>query len=221
MPTKQQYQCEMQSVAEFVSRVQRLVSRGYYFCFVGSVPHPKDPAKLDIRMIQEWNLDRPNWQWAARHRRGESSVHYVRFRRRFVLLSTHGWSGQSRQGRHRQTGRFFREHPGFQDLKDEGLKVSAYNIKSTWSRALNRRTTLVSLNRRAYRVVKAGLLRKATSPRYHSRDSLEQLIENLPLCWYGPVRQQIRGVVNAVNRVRRRSGLPQIRVTRCIPRTRI
>jgi hypothetical protein len=225
MELQRKYDCEMQTVEEFVGRIQRLVSRGYYFAYVGYLKPPKEPSKLDAKMAELWKLNKPEWQRAARNRGGESSVHYVRFGRRYVLLSTHGWANQKgrRQRRRpaepRQSGRFFHEYPGFLDLKDKGLKLFGYNIKSTWSVKEGRRKTFVSLNRKTYRLMKASLLRKATRPRYRSREAMEAVFWHLPVQWYGPVQGQMRTIVGATNRVRRRAGSSQLRITKCVRRT--
>lgn len=215
----------MQSVDEFVGRVQRLVSRGYYFAYVGYLRRPKDPRQLDAKMSKLWKLNMPEWQRATRNRGGESSVHYVRFGRRYILLSTHGrakQNGRQRRGRPgepRQSGRFFREYPGFLDLKDCGLKFLGYNIKSTYSVKEGRRKTFVSLNRNTYRLMKASLIRKATRPRYRSREAMEAVFWYLPIQCYGPVQLQVRMMVGAVNGALRRAGLPQLRMTKCVRKT--
>lgn len=221
MKPKPQYQCVMPSVEAFVARVQRLVSRGYYFAYDGYLKPPKDPAKLDAKMIREWKLYRPDWTREARRRGGESGVHYIRYGRRYVLLATHGWrQSRGRGANQKSAGRFFTQHPGYRDLKDEGLKFYAYNIKSTYSHRLRRRTTFVSLRSSNYHALKAGMLRKAVRGEYRRREALEAVFWNLPLIWYGPVQRQVRAIVNDVNRTRHRSGLSRIRITRCVRRSR-
>ena len=222
MKPNSQYQCVMPSIEAFVARVQRLISRGHYFAYDGYLKPPKDPAQLDAKMIREWKLYRPDWTREARRRGGESGVHYIRYGRRYVLLATHGWKQSHGRGcAGKAPGRFFTQHPGYRDLKDEGLKFHAYNIKSTYSQKLRRRTTFVSLRSSNYHALKAGMLRKAVRAEFRRREALEAVFWNLPLIWYGPVQRQVRAIVNEVNRTRRRYGLPRIRITRCVRRSRI
>lgn len=222
---EESYRCEMASVEEFVRRIERLVRREYYFAFVGHLKPGKDPLALDQKMVRLWNLDRKEWRWAKRSRGSESNVHYVRFRRTYVLLATAGRPEKKgrrpwRRGEIPPRGEFFEQHPNHIDLKDVGLKLFGYNIKSTYSRAHNRRRVFIRLQReKAFPRIKASLLRKATLSRYQQREAMEAAFWHLPILWYGPVREQLSSVLRAVNRIRSRAGLSELRRSRCIRQT--
>ena len=114
------YQCEVKSVGEFIRRIAvDLVPRGYVFYVVGEIPHAKDVAKTDAKIIHQYGISISKWARARQKQKGIARLHYVRHRRTFVILATHG------------THDFFTvESRNIRDLRQNALRVFGFHIKS-------------------------------------------------------------------------------------------
>lgn len=135
-------------------------------------------------------------------------MHYLRYRRFFVLLATHG--------RHR----FFEEHEkNICDIRRTALRVRGYSIRYTFSATEKRWKVFVRLDKATYRSLRAHLLDLATRPSYRETSRLVQEFLSLPFQGYGPVRGQVFAIIKAANRRRRRAGYGQL-PTDLVPRMR-
>ena len=211
--TARQYRCETRSTDAFLAQLTRLVSSGHYFYFLCTLKDGKDPSKLDEKLIRLWNLDKPAWKREARRRGRSPNIHYLRFRRTYLLISTHGTS---------QDGKphpFFTEYQP-QDITRKGLSVFAYQVRYPYSKTAGKRRLFVRLNKDTYEGLRSEMLNKAVWPRYEQRETMEAEFRRLPFQLYKPVQMQIRIIAKEVNRVRRYAGFEPVRLTRLPNRMR-
>jgi hypothetical protein len=86
-----EYRCEATSVAGFVQQLAvAYVGRGYLFYVTGEIPERKDPHGIDEKLIAKYGLAVGKTARARRKAAGFANVQYLRYRRAFVLLATHG-----------------------------------------------------------------------------------------------------------------------------------
>ena len=76
----------------FGSTTERLVTNEwqYYFFVQGCVPNGKDPRALDQKLIAKYDGVKTEGARYWRKTQGLGNVQYVRFRRSWILLATHG-----------------------------------------------------------------------------------------------------------------------------------
>jgi len=65
------------------------VGRGYWFYVTGEVPEHKDPADVDGKLIERYQVDLSRWARLRRKKAGLASIQYLRHGRFFVLVATH------------------------------------------------------------------------------------------------------------------------------------
>ena len=182
------YRAEATSLAGFVQQIAvSYVANEYFFYVTGSVPESKEPAAVDRKLVTRYGIDVSKWTRARRKKTGEAGVQYIRFRRLFVVMATHG--------RHR-----FFEDEGTQvrDLRRVPLKVEGYSISYRDGRVQ------VRIARDEYRLLKAYFVRFALR---RSADDLADEFRATPYVPYAPVRGQLLCVWRAVNRARKVAGL--------------
>src|ERR1051326_424060 len=86
-----EYRCEATSVAGFVQQLAvAYIGRGYFFYVTGEIPEKKDPSSVDEKLIAKYGLAIGKTARARRKAAGFPNVQYLRYRRDFVLLATHG-----------------------------------------------------------------------------------------------------------------------------------
>ena len=205
------YRCEAKSIDAFLAHVVRLVGTGHYFYFAGTLKPGKDPRKLDRKLIAEWDLDKPSWKREARRRGAAPNIHYLRFGRHYLLVATHG------KGTNGEPHRFFVEYEStLQDIRRNALRFCGYSIRYPVSKDTGRRRAFVRLDKDAYARARAELIAAAIRAQYRDPELIEALVSGLPYQWYRPVRQQLRVILNEVNRVRRHAGLSPVRLS-CVP----
>lgn len=190
------YKCEAESIDAFVAQFVRYVASGHYFYVTARVPDGKDPQAVDRKLIQRYSIDRPRWKRKRRNLRENAGIHYLRYRRFFVVCLT--------KGRH---DAFYKDHSEqVRDIRRTALRFSGYSIRYTFSAEKQSWKVFVRLDRETYRTVKAHMLELATRPRYRDPKELEREFLRLPYQGYDPVRRQLVDVAAAVNRLRRRAG---------------
>jgi hypothetical protein len=181
-------------VAGFVQQLAvGYVANGYYFYVTGRVPDHKDPAVVDQKLIRQYGIDLSKWSRARRKKTGQANLQYLRYNRFFVLLAQYG------------------KHPFFtaeagqvRDIRNHPLHFMGYSIG--WRRGRDGRLfhASVRIQRELYRELKAQFERTA------SRGSVEDLCRGLRAIEYepyAPVRDQLGGILRAVNRRRKIAGL--------------
>ena len=87
-----EYRCVATSPTGFI---QQLVScylpHGYYFYVSGIIPSGKQPEAIDEKLKARYGIGISRTSRARRKAVGIANVHYIRYRRRFLLLATHGF----------------------------------------------------------------------------------------------------------------------------------
>ena len=194
------YRAVATSLPGFVQQIAvSYVANEYFFYVTGSVPEAKDPTAVDRKLVARYGVDVSKWTRARRKKTGEAGVQYIRFRRLFVVMATHGQH------------RFF-EDEGSQvrDLRRVPLKVEGYAISYRDGRVV------VRIARDEYRLLKAYFVHIALR---RSAEDLADEFQSVPYVPYAPVRGQLLCVWRAVNRSRKLAGFePVPRV--CVPALR-
>jgi hypothetical protein len=185
------YRCEATTLEGFLQQLAVCyVGRGYWFYVTGFVPLEKDPESVDRKLIERYGIDISKWARARRKRSGAASVQYIRFRRFFILLATHG------------NHRFFSdEGPNIRDARKTPITFSGYSVSCREGRPH------VRIEREEYLRIKAYLLEIACRK---PAARIEAELAALPFEPYAPVRGQYLVFVRAVNRARMQAGLAKI-----------
>lgn len=185
------YQHEARSVPGFVQQLAvSYIQHGYWFYVSGDVPERKCPLAVDEKLLDRYGVRMSKWARARRKRIGRANVHYLRYRRFFVLIAS--------RGEHH----FFANEPTFRDIRREPLSFSGYSIGYKLG-ADRKWHASVRIHPTEYLKLKAYFLDLAT------RRSVEKLtaeFQRIPFEPYAPVRRQFLNIHRAVNRVRKRAG---------------
>ncbi len=191
-----------------LSQLQRLVGNGYYFYFMDELKTGKDPTKLDEKLIDKWDLNRPYWKREKRRRGKAPSIWYLRYGRVYLLIATHG---KSQNG---EPHPFFLEYENtYLDIRKTALNFHGYTIRYPVSKETGRPKFFVRLDKEAYLAARDEILRKSISARYRTRETLEASIRSLPYQWYRPVREQVKRIVREANKRRRYAGFAPIKMS--------
>src|SRR5262245_22554809 len=85
------YRCEIETIGGFVQQLAvGYLAHGYFFYVWGIVPDGKDPRRVDEKLVSKYGLAVSKWVRARRKRAGLANIAYLRHRRFFVLVATHG-----------------------------------------------------------------------------------------------------------------------------------
>lgn len=186
------YRCEAKSVEGFIQQLAvSYVGRGYWFYVAGSVPEGKDPASVDRKLIEKYEVDLSKWARLRRKRHGFASVQYIRFGRFFVLLVNEGMHS------------FFDEEHGIRDVRREPIRFAGYSVSFRKGRD-GKSHPSVRIEAVEYRLLKCQFLRMALNSNF---ELLVSRFTGLRFTPYAPVQQQYRCLLRLVNRVRRAAGL--------------
>lgn len=178
------YQHEAASLEAFIQQLAvQYLTRGYFFFVCGWVPEGKDPRAVDDKLLQKYCIQVSKWARARRKKAGQANVHYLRFGRFFVLVSTHG------------VHPFFEEEP-FRDARETPIRFAGYSVSVRGGHAHVRIEKETYLELKAY--FEDAALRASTT--------LERAFSALPFEAYAPVRRQLLSLLGAVNRKRRAAG---------------
>lgn len=197
-----QYRFVATSVAGFVQQLAvAYIAHGYYFYVSGWIPDHKDPVATDEKIIAQYDLDVSRWTRCRRRKEGAASVQYLRFDRFFVILATHG------------------EHPFFtgegralRDIRINPIHFMDYSIGCRQGRGGGPYHASVRLERTTCQELKRHFETVALD---WSVEQIVRHIERLPYEAYAPVRDQLRGILRAVNRRRKAAGVE------LVPRTAV
>lgn len=185
------YRCEATTLEGFLQQLAVCyVGRGYWFYVTGFVPLEKDPACVDKKLIERYGIDISKWSRARRKRAGAASVQYIRFRRFFVLLATHG------------NHRFFsEERANIRDVRRAPITFGGYSVSSRSGRPH------VRIAKEEFLGIKAFFIELAHRS---STDRIERELAALAFEPYAPIRSQYLSIIRVVNRARSSAGLPTI-----------
>ena len=200
------------NIDAFLAQVVRLAGNGYYFYFRGELKPSKDPLKLDAKLIREWQLDQPYWKREKRRRGAAPSIWYLRYRRDYLLIATHGRT----EGR--EAHRFFEEYGStLKDIRKNAIYFCGYSIRYPISKETGRRRINVRLDKPTYEHLRDALCTKAIRERYRDRTEIEAEFASIPFQPYRDVGRQLRTILREANRRRGRYvGFEQARLT-CLP----
>lgn len=192
------YRSEAPTIAGFVQQLAvSYVANGYWFYVTGVIPEGKDPRRVDEKLISKYELNISKFARARRKAAGQANVQYLRHRRFFVLLATHG------------THKFFLpieaggEGEGIRDCRKAPINFGSYAISYRGGHAH------VRIEREIFKDLKAFCLEHAC---HWSPERLGETLRGLPFEPYAPVRGQMFELVRAVNRLRKTAGLELVPV---------
>src|SRR4051794_3111030 len=194
------YQWEATSLEGFVQQVAVCyVGRGYFHYVTGWVPPKKDPTSVDKKLIGRYKPDITKWARARRKKAGLANLQYIRLDRFFTLLAT--------EGKHA----FFEdEAPNICDARRVALRVGGYTISYRCGHPH------VRIAQQRYRELKAVFLDQALR---RPAAELAARLSGIPFEPYAPVRQQLFGILRALNPARKAAGLEPV-PSSCIRLTR-
>jgi hypothetical protein len=189
------YRCVAKNLPGFIQQiVVGYLARGYFFYVSGEIPPTKDPAQVDAKLIERYDIGRSKSARYRKKRAGFSNVQYLRYGRHFVLLATHG-----------ESPFFEEEKKSVRDFRETPLKVSGYSIG--YRRGQGRWHPSVRIELGRYRELKALFLGLAV---HRSVAALETEFRGLNFEPYAPVRAQLFAILRAVNRARKAAGFEPV-----------
>jgi hypothetical protein len=185
------YRYEATTVEGFVQQLAVCYLKNrYWFYVLGEIPEGKDPRRVDDKLIARYGIDRSKWAKARARKHGCAKVQYLRYRSTFLVVATEG-------------GHPFYDEEGknVRDARERPVKFYGYSIGYRDGHPSVRIATA------QYReLVEAFLASALTS----SGSVLAERFKSLPFEPYGPVKVQLRRLLQRVNEVRRAAGLSRI-----------
>jgi len=158
-------------------------------------PRRQGPELIDAKLIAKYGISLSRWARARRKKAGIANLQYIRYRRFFVLLATHG--------KHR----FFEEEADrIHDARKRPITFWGFSV------SYRQGHPHVRIQQTDYSLLKARMLDAAVR---QAAEVLWASFRALPYEPYAPVRRQILNILRAVNRRRKLAGLPLVEVT-CI-----
>lgn len=189
------YRCIATSIEAFVQQLAvAYVTHGYWFYVTGRIPENKDPAVVDAKIIKRYDIAVSKFARLRRKRAGIANLQYLRYRRCFVLLATHG--------RHR----FFTDEPRFRDARRSPIFVHGYSISYRQGKD-GRGHASVRIAPERYRELKAYFCEIATA---RSITELACEFQSVPFEPYAPIRRQLLNILRAVNRCRATASMIEV-----------
>ena len=196
----------LRNVNDFLDQLTRLVVKGYYFYYEFELGPNKDPEKTQQRIIDTWGLEIPYWERAKRRRGNLPSIWLLRYKRRFVVLSTHG------ETKDEEPHPFFIENEErLLDIRKYALCFCGYSIRYPISQETGKRKLFIRLDRDTYLNLKAELCRDGIRERYRDREAIESVFKSLPWQPYEQVYIQLQIILKAVNKARKYRGYDALR----------
>lgn len=185
------YRCVAVSVEGFIQQLAvAYVARGYFFYVTGRIPEPKDPGRVDEKLIARYQIDLSKWARARRKQLGQASVQYLRHLDYFVIVATHG--------KHR----FYElEGENVRDARRRAIRYAGYAVGFRGGHVQ------VRIDLPQYRLLKAWFEEEATR---RGVAFLAKAFYDLPFEPYYLVRKQEFNLLRAVNRRRKAAGLPPV-----------
>lgn len=199
------YNCAAGSLSGFVQMLAcNYLPHRYWFYVTGHVPDAKQPLFVDQKLIEKYGIDRSRSSRARRKAAGLANVHYLRHRRFFVLLATHG---------HHE---FFEEESRVRDARRLPIRYGGYSISVQQGGYLRKESpdapaekdpqlrVRVQIDRLYFRELRAYF---SAAARCLSTEQLIQEFKTIGFEPYAPVRQQLLNLLRIVNWERKLRGL--------------
>jgi hypothetical protein len=189
------YRCETQTVSSFIRHLAvNYVSRGYFFYVKGDIPPCKDPVKTDAKIIERYGIDISKWSRWRRRQAGQAGVQYLRCRRQFVIIATHG------------EHHFFRdEAKELHDIRRIPFRYGGYSV--SYRERGEKGYVSVRISRDRFEELKLYLTGRSLAS---SSEELLNELRSFEFPPFVPVRRQILKLVYALNAVRRVAGIDDI-----------
>lgn len=190
------YRCVATSLAGFLQQLAvHYMGHGYVFFVTGTIPEGKDPERTDAKILAQYPVAATRWARARRKRAGLGNVHYLRYGRFFVILSTHG-----------ATEFFEGEGERVRDAREHAVNLGGYSVgvRRGVDRALH---PSVRIHPERYRELKSYFLEMAA---HRSAEALRDELSRLGFEPFAPVRRQLLALLRLVNRTRKEAGLPPV-----------
>ena len=192
-----EYRYVATSVAGFIQQLAvAYVSKGYYFYVAGRIPEHKDPARTDQKILEQYGIAISKWARTRRKREGRANVHYLRYKRVYVIIATHGVHPF-----------FAAEATRLRDVRRTPLSFMGYSIGCRRARGGGEYHASVRIHRDRFAELKARF--KAAAPHLNVEE-LCSALRSLQFEPYAPVRAQFCGLLRTVNRQRKLAGLELI-----------
>lgn len=192
------YECVATTAAGFLQQLAvAYLGHGYWFYVTGRVPEGKDPAVVDEKLLEKYQVRLSKWARARRKRAALANVQYLRHERFFVILAS--------RGRHS----FFEGEAHFKDAREEPIRFEGYSV-SVKKGVDGRWHPSVRLHPETYRELRAYFVDRATR---RPVEVLSGELRRLPLEPYAPVRRQLLNILRALNRARHTAGLEPVPVS--------
>jgi len=219
--------------------VSNYLPHGYRFYVSANIKPSRDPAEFDRVMQRKFRYQmspsqrnrRKNVRGPDGRALGLANIHFLRYERYWILLST--------KGEHR----FFDEHVKrdrwgniarkyFRDVHRDPIFFDGYSIRVVEGGYLpryrwkdvnrperdTRRRVRVRIARETYQTLKADFIARARSGRWSAR-ALETAVFSLPFLPYAAVREQLWHLVRWMNEARKERGFrDRLDPRRCIRR---
>lgn len=187
------YRCVAASVSGFVQQLAvGYVAHGYYFYVCGTIPEPKEPVRTDQKIIAQYGIGVSKWTRARRKKGGMANVQYLRYGQFFVIIAKHG-----------DQSFFAAEARRLRDVRRAPIPFMGYSVGCRRSRHEGSYHVSVRIRRETYRDLKARFEKQAL---HRSVEELCRELRGIPYEPYAPVRDQLRGIVRAINRRRAKGG---------------
>ena len=188
------YRCEATSIAGFVQQLAvGYVANGYWFYVTGIIPDGKDPGTVDEKIIGQYGIDVSKWTRCRRKRAGSANAQYLRYGRFFIIIATRG-----------EHPLFAAERKRLRDAREHPIHFRGYSIGCRRGRGGGKYHPSVRIQREDYRQLKAHFAQIAV---HRTAEDLRHELRAIPFEPYAPVRNQLRGILRLVNRLRKAAGL--------------
>jgi hypothetical protein len=189
-----EYRCVATSVAGFIQQLAvAYVAHGHWFYVTGRVPDHKDPATIDWKIIRQYGIDVSKWARSRRKKTGQARVQYLRYDRFFVIVATHG-----------EQPFFAAEGNQVRDVRRHPLHFMGYTIGCRQGRDGQKWHPSVRIAREVCLELKARYVAIAV---HRPVEDLYRELSRLGFEPYAAVRDQLFGILRAVNRCRQAAAL--------------
>lgn len=176
------------SLGDFLRRIAfDAVSHGYVRYVVREIPMKKDPALVDRKLTQAYEITSCRTKRMRRRRQGYANVVGVRWGHSFVLLASPG------------------QHPAFERLQNYDIRTTPLHFCG-YSVGVVSGQVSVRVARKRWRVVQKQFF--ALSLR--EKEFLEEALASLPYYHFPGVLAQRRSLVAAINARRKPAGLAPV-----------
>ena len=203
---RKQYRHEAASIDGFIAQVVRYVASGHYFYVRVIIPARKEPDRVDRKLLDRYDIEKPSWRRERRRLKKSAGIHYLRHDRLAVLMLT--------RGRHDD---FYADHArSVTDIRRKALKAFGYSIRFGYCVGEKRSKVFVRLDENRYRDLRNHFLTIGVWNSCRKPELLEREFSNLPVQAYRPVFEQLLAIAKQVNRARRRRGFAPINLN-CVP----